>query len=86
MLVLSGARFLAARKGRIVACKVVPRVIPDDFTSSVRVSYRNVDGMDAIGTAVPDLIDWYPVSALGQRVGAVNDTAALIRLVERLFR
>ncbi|WP_330184022.1 hypothetical protein OHB26_10640 [Nocardia sp. NBC_01503] len=41
--------------------------------------------MDTVGMAIPDLIDWYPKSALGERVGAVGDTSALIRLVESLF-
>ncbi|RDI61716.1 hypothetical protein [Nocardia pseudobrasiliensis] len=86
VLVLSGPRYLAAGKGRVVVCQVVPGAVPDDFTSVCRVSYRDADGVDTIGLAVPDLIDWYPMSALGDRVGMVSDTTALIRLVEALFR
>ncbi|MFI9509474.1 hypothetical protein [Nocardia sp. NPDC052566] len=86
VLVLSGPRYLAAGKGRVVVCQVVPGVVPDDFTSVHRVSYRDADGTDTIGLAIPDLIDWYPVAALGEPVGAATDTAAVVRLAEALFR
>lgn len=86
VLVLSGPRYLAAGKGRVVACQVVPGVVPDDFTSVHRVSYQPEAGVDTIGLAVPDLIDWYPASALGEPVGSVPDMAPMVRLAEALFR
>lgn len=85
VLVLSGARYLAAGKGRVVVCQVVPGAVPEDFTSVHRVRYQS-DGVDTIGLAVPDLIDWYPASALGEPVGSVPDMAPVVRLVDALFR
>ncbi len=69
-----------------MVCQVVPGTVPDDFTSVERVRYRDADGVDTIGLAIPDLIEWYPVSALGEPVGVVADTVAVVRLVEALFR
>jgi len=86
VLVLSGPRYLAAGKGRVVACQVVPGAVPDDFTSVHRVSYQPDPGVDTIGLAVPDLIDWYPAAALGDPVGSVPDMGPVIRLVDALFR
>lgn len=86
VLVLSGARYLAAGKGRVVVCRVVPGAVPDDFTSVHRVSYLSEDGVDTIGLAVPDLIDWYPASALGEPVGSVSDMRPVVQLVNALFR
>lgn len=86
VLVLSGPRYLAAGKGRVVVCQVVPGAVPDDFTSVYRVSYRPEGGVDTIGVAVPDLIDWYPASALGEPAGSVPDIGPVVRLVDALFR
>jgi hypothetical protein len=86
VLVLSGSRYLAAGKGRVVACQVVPGAVPEDFTSVHRVRYQPAGGVDTIGLAVPDLIDWYPASALGEPVGFVADMGPMVRLVDALFR
>lgn len=86
VLVLSGARYLAAGKGRVVVCQVVPGAVPEDFTSVHRVRYQSEGGVDTIGLAVPDLIDWYPASALGEPVGSVPDMGPVVRLVDALFR
>lgn len=86
VLVVSGPNYLAAGKGRVVACKVVPGVVPDEFTSVHRVSYRAEDGVDTIGLAVPDLIDWYPAAAMGEPVGHVSDMAPVIKLLTSLLR
>ncbi|CRK59689.1 hypothetical protein [Alloactinosynnema sp. L-07] len=86
VLVLSGARYLAAGKGRVIVCHVVPGAVPDDFTSVHRVRYQTEEGVDTIGLAVPDLIDWYPASALGEPVGSVSDIGPVMRLVDALFR
>lgn len=86
VLVLSGPRYIAADKGRVVVCRVVPGAVPDDFTSVHRVRYQPEGGVDTIGLAVPDLIDWYPASALGEPVGSVSEMGPLIRLVDSLFR
>ena len=85
VLVLSGPRYLAAGKGRVVVCRVLPGAVPDDFTSVHRVSYQPDGGVDTIGLAVPDLIDWYPASALGEPVGLVPDMGPVVRLVGALF-
>ncbi|MGH8922502.1 MAG: hypothetical protein ACRD0H_29890 [Actinomycetes bacterium] len=86
VLVLSGPRYLAAGKGRVVVCRVIPGAVPDDFTSVHRIRYQPENGVDTMGLAVPDLIDWYPVSALGEPVGFVLDMGPLLRLVDALFR
>lgn len=86
VVVLSGPRYLSAGKGRVVVCRVVPGVIPDDFTSMHRVRYRDNDGTETIGVAVPDLIHWIPESGLGDPVGTVTDLPALQNLVTALFR
>ncbi|MBV9843668.1 MAG: hypothetical protein JOZ47_01150 [Kutzneria sp.] len=85
--VLSGAAYLEAGKGRCVVCRVLPGAVPDDFTSVHRVTYRTAAGIDTIGLAVPDLIEWYPASALGEQVlGTVQNMSKLLALVEALFR
>ncbi|MFE6862041.1 toxin [Nocardia sp. NPDC057668] len=86
VVVLSGPRYIAAGKGRVVVCKVVPGVVPDDFATMHRVRYRDENGVDTIGVAVPDLIAWIPESGLGDPVGAVTDSDALMRTVGALFR
>lgn len=86
VLVLSGPRYLAAGKGRVVACQVVPGTVPDDFTSVHRVSYQPEAGVDMIGLAVPDLIGRYPASALGEPVGSAPNMGPVVCLVDALFR
>ncbi|MFJ4654133.1 toxin [Nocardia sp. NPDC088792] len=86
VVVLSGPRYLAAKKGRVVVCRVVPGVVPEDFTSVHRVRYRDEKGTDTIGVAVPDLIHWIPESGLGQVAGLVADMPELLRTVGALFR
>lgn len=67
-------------------CRIVPGTIPDDFTSMHRVRYRDSEGTDTIGIAIPDLIDWMPESGLGDAVGTVADLPALMNTVSALFR
>ncbi|NNH72345.1 toxin [Nocardia uniformis] len=86
VVVLSGPRYLSAGKGRVVVCRIVPGVVPDDFTSVHRVRYRDPDGTETIGVAVPDLVHWIPESGLGEPVGTVSDLPALVNLVGALFR
>lgn len=85
LLVLSGPRYLDAGKGRVVVCRIVPGSVPDDFTAVHRVTYQ-ANGVDTIGLAVPDLIEWYPVSALGEPLGFISNMAPMVRLAEALFR
>ncbi|MEG8182570.1 toxin [Nocardia terpenica] len=86
VVVVSGQRYLAAKKGRVVVCRVVPGVVPEDFTSVHRVRYRDDSGTDTIGVAVPDLIQWIPESGLGPVAGVVSDLPELLRIVNALFR
>lgn len=86
VVVLSGPRYLAAKKGRAVVCRVVPGVVPEDFTSVHRVRYRDANGTDTIGVAVPDLIHWIPESGLGPVAGHVTDLPELLRTAGALFR
>jgi hypothetical protein len=86
VVVLSGPRYLAAKKGRVVVCRVVPGVVPEDFTSVHRVRYRDSGGTDTIGVAVPDLIHWIPGSGLGEVAGQVTDLPKLLNTVGALFR
>lgn len=86
VVVLSGPRYLSAGKGRVVVCRIVPGVVPDDFTSVHRVRYLDADDTHTIGIAVPDLIDWMPESGLGEPVGTVTDLPALVNTATALFR
>ena len=84
-MVLSGANHLAAETGRVVVCRVIPGAAPEDFTAVHSVSYTNADGMSSIGLAVPELVEWYPRSALSEPVGFLRDVRPVLNLVRALF-
>jgi len=84
VLVLSGENHLAASTGRVIVCRVLAGVSPEDFAGFHRVSYT-VEGVTTIGVAVPELIAWLPRSGLAEPVGLVTDTHALRTVVTALF-
>jgi hypothetical protein len=84
VLVLSGANYLAARRGRVIVCRVLPGSNPEDFVGVHRIRYT-VDGISTIGIAVPELIAWLPRSGLAEPVGLVTDMRPILELVNDLF-
>jgi hypothetical protein len=85
VLVLSGAAYNLAGKGRVIVCKIVPGSVPEEFTTVHRVVYTGADGTDVIALAVPELIDWFPVSALSEPVGLVRNMRPVLATVGSLF-
>jgi hypothetical protein len=86
VLVVSGPIYNTADTGRVIACRVLPAVPPEDFAGVHPVSYTNLDGISTIGIAVPELLDWYPRAALSAPVGVVTDMRPVMALVHNLFR
>jgi hypothetical protein len=84
VLVLSGPNHLAADTGRVIVCRVLPGVLPDDFAGVHRISYT-ADGVTTIGIVVPELIGWLPSSGLSEPVGLVADLRPVRALVDALF-
>jgi hypothetical protein len=84
VMVLSGPNHLAGDTTRVVVCRVLPGASPEDFSGFHRVSYT-FDGVSTIGLAVPELIEWYPRSALSEPVGLATTVPACLRLVNALF-
>jgi hypothetical protein len=84
VLVLSGRNHLAGHTGRVIVCRVLPGVSPDDFAGFHRISYK-ADGVTTIGVAVPELIAWLPRSGLAEPVGLVTDMRPVLDLVHALF-
>ena len=82
---VSGPIYNTADTGRVIACRVLPGAPPDDFAGIHAVSYTGPDGVSTIGVAVPELLDWYPRSALSPPVGAVADMRPVMALVHSLF-
>ena len=85
VLVLSGPSHLMADTGRVIACKVLPGSPPEDFAGVHAVAYTDQRGVSTIGVAVPELLDWYPRSALSQPAGRVSDMRPVMALVRSLF-
>jgi hypothetical protein len=85
VLVLSGPSHLMADTGRVIACKVIPGSLPEDFAGVHAVAYTDQDGVSTIGIAVPELLDWYPRAALSQPAGVVQDMRPVLSLVQALF-
>lgn len=84
VMVLSGPDHLAGNTGRVVVCRVLSGVSPDDLAGFHRISYT-VDGVTTIGVAAPELIEWYPRSGLSEPVGLATNVQACLRLVHALF-
>lgn len=85
VLVVSGPIYNAADTGRVIACRVLPGSVPEDFAGVHPVRYTDPDGISTIGIAVPELVDWYPRSALSEPAGVVTDMRPLMALVHSLF-
>ena len=85
VLVLSGPNHLVADTGRVIACKVLPGGLPEDSAGVHAVAYTDQNGVSTIGVAVPELLDWYPRSALSQPAGLVTDMRPVLALVRSLF-
>ncbi|MEV6970414.1 hypothetical protein AB0M47_35440 [Hamadaea sp. NPDC051192] len=67
--VLSNSMHLQARTGRVVCCPYVPGTVADDTLPLV------VPVPDPPGTLLPELVQWLPVSALGDPFGNVGPAA-----------
>lgn len=74
-----------ANTGRVIACRVLPGSMPEDFAGVHAVAYTDQNGVSTIGVAVPELLDWYPRSALSQPAGLVTDMRPVMALVWNLF-
>jgi hypothetical protein len=85
VLVVSGSIYNTTDTGRVIACRVLPGSLPEDFAGVHAVSYTGPDGISTIGLAVPELLDWYPRSALSAPVGVVADMRPVMALVHSLF-
>lgn len=85
VLVLSGPNHLAADTGRVVVCRVIPGGAQEGFVGVRSVAYTDFDGMAAIGQVVPELVEWYPRSALSEPVGLLKDVRPVLDLVRALF-
>jgi hypothetical protein len=85
VMVLSGREHLAADTGRVVVCRVVPGSAPEDFAGVHSVSYTDEAGVTTIGLAIPELIEWYPRSALSRPVGLATNVRGVLTLVHALF-
>jgi hypothetical protein len=85
VLVVSGPIYNTTDTGRVIACRVLPGAPPEDFAGVHPVTYTNLDGISTIGIAVPELLDWYPRSALSAPVGAVTNMRPVMTLVHNLF-
>ena len=84
VLVLSGPSHLMADTGRVIACRVLPGSVREDFAGVHPVTYSQ-DGLSTIGVAVPELLDWYPRSALSEPAGHVSELGPVLALVRSLF-
>lgn len=67
--VLSNSMHLQARTGRVVCCPYVPGAVADATLPLV------VPVPDPPGTLLPELVQWLPVSALGDPLGNVGPEA-----------
>lgn len=84
VMVLSGPNHLAADTSRVVVCRVVPGG-QEDFVGVQSVAYTDPHGVATIGLVVPELVEWYPRSALSEPVGLLRDVRPVINLVHALF-
>lgn len=77
VVVLSNAIHLAAATGRVITCPFIPGEIPSETMAMV------VTVQDPDGAALPELVQWLPVAALGEPIGnighaALSDTTTII--------
>lgn len=64
--VLSNAIHLGADTGRVITCPFIPGRLPDDTMAMV------VAVEQPAGTLLPELVQWLPVAALDDPIGAVG--------------
>lgn len=67
--VLSNAIHLSAATGRVITCPFVPGHVPQDAMAMVVA----VD--QPHGTLLPELVQWLPLAALDEPIGAVGAPA-----------
>lgn len=75
--VLSNSMHLQAQTGRVICCPFVPGAITEDTMPLV------VAVTTPPGTLLPELVQWLPLSALGDPLGnvgtlALNQTSAIV--------
>ncbi len=74
--VLSNSIHLSANTGRVIVCPFIPGKVSGDRMAMVVTVDR------PRGTLLPELVQWLPVSALDEPIGAV--TASALRNVRSL--
>jgi hypothetical protein len=77
VVVLSNSMHLQAQTGRVICCPFVPGPVPDDAMPLV------VTVAEPRGTLLPELVQWLPLSALGDPSGnvgplALSQTSAIV--------
>ena len=66
VVVLSNSMHVMARTGRVVTCPYVPGTVADETMTLV------VGVAEPPGTLLAELVQWLPVSALGDPIGNVG--------------
>jgi mRNA-degrading endonuclease toxin of MazEF toxin-antitoxin module len=69
VVVLSNSMHLLAQTGRVICCPFVPGALAEDAMSLV------VAVTEPSGTLLPELVQWLPLSALGDPLGNVGPLA-----------
>ncbi|MDG4789390.1 hypothetical protein O7626_26280 [Micromonospora sp. WMMD1102] len=69
VVVLSNSMHLQAQTGRVICCPYVPGAPTEDAMPLV------VAVTEPSGTLLPELVQWLPVSALGEPLGNVGPAA-----------
>lgn len=69
VVVLSNSMHLQAQTGRVICCPYVPGALTEDAMPLV------VAVTEPSGTLLPELVQWLPVSALGEPLGNVGPVA-----------
>jgi hypothetical protein len=79
--VLSNAIHLAADTGRVITCPFIPGRLPEDALAMV-VAVEQPEG-----ALLPELVQWLPVAALDEPIGAIGATAlrAAVAMVTALI-
>ena len=77
VVVLSNSMHLQAQTGRVICCPYVPGTLAEDALPLV------VAVTEPSGTLLPELVQWLPLSALGEPLGnvgpqALNQTSAIV--------
>jgi mRNA-degrading endonuclease toxin of MazEF toxin-antitoxin module len=77
VVVLSNSMHLQAQTGRVICCPYLPGARADDAMPLV------IAVTEPSGTLLPELIQWLPLSALGEPLGnvgplALSQTSAIV--------